>query len=54
MAADNFVKGKEINSIKLDFWKQQENYLDLKSEVIKAQKTARERLESEINDNCKL
>lgn len=36
LAVDNFVKGKELNSIKLDFWKQQETYLDLKSDALKA------------------
>ena len=45
VAADNFVKKNEINNMKLDFWKHQENFIDLKTASMKERQELRQKLE---------
>jgi hypothetical protein len=54
VAADNFVQKNEINNLKLDFWRQQETYINLRSETFKEKQEARERLQKEVTENMKL
>lgn len=54
VAADNYVKKNEINNLKLDFWKQQENYVDLRVASIKEKSEIRQKLEHEVSNNILL
>lgn len=54
VAADNYVKKNEINNLKLDFWKQQENYVDLRVASVKEKSEIRQKLEQEVSNNILL